>query len=93
MKVIWQKGPGINPKTTFFRKESKFGKTIVSILIGHQDRPFLDASTLDMMEGDQERLNVLIETWNQFNPYPPCCHESVSRPLRSDHLKITVTEL
>jgi Mg2+/Co2+ transporter CorC len=50
MKVVWQKGPSINLKTAFFSEESKSGKEIVSILIDQEDRPFLDASTHDMME-------------------------------------------
>jgi len=50
MKVVWQKGPGINLETTFFSKKSKSGKEIVSILIGQENRSFLNASTHDMME-------------------------------------------
>jgi hypothetical protein len=50
MKMIWQKHPGINLKTAFFREKSESGKEIVSILIGHEDRPLLDASTHDMMK-------------------------------------------
>jgi Mg2+/Co2+ transporter CorC len=50
MKVIRQKRPGINLNTTLFREKSESRKEIVSILIGQEDRPFLDASTHDMME-------------------------------------------
>jgi hypothetical protein len=50
MKVVWQKGPSVNLKAAFFSEKSKFGNEIVSVLIGQEDRPFLDASTHDMME-------------------------------------------
>jgi Mg2+/Co2+ transporter CorC len=50
MKVVWQKGPGINLQTAFFSEESKSGEEIVSILVRKENRPFLDASTHDMME-------------------------------------------
>jgi hypothetical protein len=50
MKVVWQKGPGINLETTLFCKKSQSGKEIVSILIGQENRSFLNASTHDMME-------------------------------------------
>jgi len=50
MKVVWQKSPGVNLKTAFFSEEPKSGEEIVSILIGQENRPFLNTSTNDMME-------------------------------------------
>jgi len=50
MEVIWQKRPRINPNTSFFREKSESRKEIVSIIISHEDRPFLDAPAHDMMQ-------------------------------------------
>ena len=55
MEVVWQKGPGINLKGTFFSEVSKPGKEIVSILISQEDRPLLNTSTYDMMQ-DTRRI-------------------------------------
>jgi hypothetical protein len=50
MKVVAQKGPGVDLKTAFLSEKTKSGKKIVTILIGQEDRPFLDTSTYDMMQ-------------------------------------------
>jgi len=50
MEVVWQEGPGVNLEPAFFSEVAKSGKEIVSILIGQEDWPFLNASTHDMME-------------------------------------------
>jgi len=50
VKVVWQKGPGINLKTVLFSEESEPGKEVVSILIGQEDLPSLDTSPHNMME-------------------------------------------
>jgi len=50
VKVVWQKGPGINLKTVSFSEESESGKEVLSILIGQEDPSFLDTSPHNMME-------------------------------------------
>jgi hypothetical protein len=45
-----QKSPGVDLKTAFLSEKTKSGKEIVTILIGQEDRPFLDTSTYDMMQ-------------------------------------------
>jgi len=50
MEMVWQKGPGVNLKAAFFSEKSESGEEIISVLIGEEDRPFLDASAHDMME-------------------------------------------
>ena len=48
--MVWQKGPGVNLKAAFFSEKSESGEEIIAVLIGEEDRPFLDASAHDMME-------------------------------------------
>jgi hypothetical protein len=50
MKVAPQKDPGVDLQTAFLSEKAQSGKEIVAILIGQEDRPFLDPSADNMVE-------------------------------------------
>jgi hypothetical protein len=49
--MISQQGPGVNVQAPVFNETLKSGKEIITILIRSEDRPLLDTSSDDVMQG------------------------------------------